>query len=67
MKTFFITLGPGFRTEFGSETTGCEFHIVDIWLIRLKRGLILLVNYNHVDNNLKEILVHVIKQSTQNG
>ena len=35
--------------EFGSETTGCRFHIV--------------VNDNNVDNNLKEIFVYVYSGS----
>ena len=50
---------PGFRIEFGSETTVCGFHIVNIWLVHLTRGLISLVTDNHVDNILKEILVYV--------
>ena len=44
--------------EFGSETC-CGFHIVNNWLVHLTCGLISLVNDNHVDNNLKEILVYV--------
>ena len=41
------------------ETTGCGFHIVNIWLVHLTRSLISLVNDNHLDSNLKEILVYV--------
>ena len=44
---------------FGSETTGCGFHSVNDWLVRLTRDLISLVNDNHVDNNLLEVLVYV--------
>ena len=51
---------PGFTIEFGSETTGCGFHIVNIWLVRLSRGLISLFNDNYVDNYvLKEFSVSV--------
>ena len=28
------------------------------WLVRIKRGLISLVNDNHADNSLKEVLVY---------
>ena len=41
--------------EFGSETTGCWFYIVNNSLVRLTRGLISLSNDNHVDNNLKKV------------
>ena len=45
--------------EFVSETTGCGLISVKNWLVRTMHGLISLVNDNHVDNNLKEILVYV--------
>ena len=45
--------------QFGWETTGCGFHIVNNWLVRLTHGLISLVNDNHADNYLKEILSFV--------
>ena len=32
---------------------------MNYWLVRLARGLISLVNDNHVDNDLKVILVYV--------
>ena len=43
----------------GSETTFRGFHIANNWMVRLMHGLISLVNDNHVDNNLKKILVYV--------
>ena len=58
---------PGFRKEFGSETTGYGFHIANIWLVRLMVGLISLVNDNHVNNNLKEILVYIYSGSIVNN
>ena len=45
--------------EVGSETKGCGFHSVNNWLVRVTCDLISLVNVNHMDNNLKEILVYV--------
>ena len=51
--------------EFVSETTGCGFISVKKWLVRTMHCLISLVNDNHVDNNLKEILVYV--RATQNN
>ena len=45
--------------EFGSETTGCGFHIVNNGMVCMTPGLISLVNDNHVDNNLKKMLVYV--------
>ena len=50
--------------DFGSKTTGCVFHIVDNWLVRLTCGLISLVNDNHVGNNLMESLVYIYFGST---
>ena len=50
---------PGFRIEFGSETTGCGLHIVNIWLVSLTHSLISLVDDNHMDSKLKEILVSI--------
>ena len=49
---------PGFRTDFGSETIGCGFHLLNIWLVCLT-PLISIINDNDVDNNLKEILVYI--------
>ena len=43
---------PVFRIELSSEATGCEFHIVNIRLVRLTYGLIALVSGNHVNNNI---------------
>ena len=48
-----------FGIEFSSETTGCGFHILNICLVSLTCGLMSLVNDNHMNNNLKEILVYV--------
>ena len=45
--------------ELSIETTGCGFHITDNWLVHLTHSLISLVNDNHMDNSLKEILVYV--------
>ena len=53
--------------QFGSERTGGCFHIVNIWLIRLTRGLFVLVNNKYVDNTLKEILVLVYSGSIVNN
>ena len=38
---------------------------MNIWLVRL--GLISLVNDNHMDNNLKEILVYIYSELTVNN
>ena len=59
--------------EFGSETTDCGFHIVNNWLVRVTRGLISLVDDNHVDKTFSKFwrmctLVRLIgpkKQSIQ--
>ena len=40
---------------------------MNIWLVCLTRGLISLVNDNHIDNNLKEILVYVYLGSIVNN
>ena len=40
---------------------------MNIWLVRLTSGSISLVNDNHVDNNLKEILVYVYSGSIVNN
>ena len=67
-KSFEKMLSLG--TEFCTATTGCGFHIVINWLVQLTGGLISLVNDNHLDNSLKEILVYIYfglfdcKQST---
>ena len=53
--------------EFGSETTGIWFHIVNIWLVHLTRGLISVVNNNHMDINLQESLVYVYSESIVNN
>ena len=45
--------------EFSLETTGCGFHNVSNWLGRLTRGVISLLNGNHVDNNLKAVLITI--------
>ena len=45
--------------QFGFETTGYGFHIVNNWLVCLTCGLISLVKDYHMDNSLEEILAYV--------
>ena len=52
--------------EISSDTTGCGFHIVNNWFARLTRGLISLVNDNHIHNNFKETLFIIDRKSTTN-
>ena len=52
--------------EFGLETAYCGFHIGNNCLVCLERGLVSLVSGNHLDNNLKEILVQVNFETTVN-
>ena len=47
------------KIEFSLETTGYGFDIMISCLVHLMHSLISLVNDNHMDNNLKEILVFV--------